>query len=467
MGTVEIILIAVFVIGYLSIALEHNLHIDKAAPAIILAALLWSVYILTYPDKPSHSDPSHHSSAVETGHHEADTGHDAIHHIIHHDLLGTLLGEIAGILFFLIGAMAIVELIDAHSGFEVITKRIKTQNPTSLIWIITLISFFCSAVLDNLTTSIVMVSVLRKLIPDRAVRIYYLSLVVIAANAGGAWTPIGDVTTTMLWIGEQISSVEIMKSLLIPSLVCAAVPALAMSIFYQKSLVINANAEVEDFGHHDTHVSGSEKVLVFALGILGLIFVPIFKTVTHLPPFMGMIFSVGAIWIFTDILHHNKSLTEKRALSMYVALKKVDTPSVMFFLGILLAIGCLGQAGILHKMANALDSSIGNVYLIALVIGVLSAIVDNVPLVAAAQKMYELAPEGASNFLTFGIDGIFWEYLAYCAGTGGSCLIIGSAAGVAIMGLERIDFIWYVRRISWLALIGYLAGAAVYVLQPW
>ncbi len=475
MGNIEIILIAVFVIGYLAIALEHNLHIDKAAPAIMLAALLWSIYVMSFKSNEAHSEhKSTHYQQSDPAHSPTDTpttavsaSHSTVNDVIHHVLLGSLLGEVASILFFLIGAMAIVELIDAHSGFEVITSRIKTQNPTSLIWIITIIAFFCSAVLDNLTTSIVMVSVLRKLIPDRLVRIHYLSLVIIAANAGGAWTPIGDVTTTMLWIGDQISAGEIMKSLLLPSLVCAAVPAFAMSVFYQKSLTINANAPIEDFGHIETNISNSERVFVFIAGVAGLIFVPIFKTVTHLPPFMGMILSVGVLWVVTDFMHRHKPEKDKRNLSMYLALKKVDVPSVMFFLGILIAIGCLGQAGILHKMANLLDSTIGNIYFIALVIGVLSAIVDNVPLVAAAQKMYELAPDGADNFLNYGTDGVFWEYLAYCAGTGGSCLIIGSAAGVAIMGLERIDFVWYLRKISWLALIGYLAGAAVYVIQPW
>ncbi len=444
----EPILIIVFVVGYLAIALEHTFHIDKAAPAILTAVALWTIYVFNVSE------------------HE-------LHDLIHHILVGTLLGEVASILFFLIGAMAIVELIDAHGGFEVITNRVTTQNPTVLLWIITIITFFCSAILDNLTTSIVMVSIMRKLTKDRQARIYYLSLVVIAANAGGAWTAIGDVTTTMLWIGGQISAGSIMGALFLPSVACAVVPVVLMSVFYQKSLTIKVSTEeILSEDHLHSYVSTFERQLVFFLGVGGLISVPVFKSITHLPPFMGMMLAVGAIWLITDKLHRHKSETERRSLSMYTALKRVDVPSVIFFLGILLAIGCLGQVGILQKLAQNLDASIGNVYVISIVIGLLSAMIDNVPLVAAAQKMYELVPadkiaEATIKAKYFAMDGVFWEFLAYCAGTGGSCLIIGSAAGVAIMGLERIDFIWYLKRISWIALLGYLAGAAVYILQPW
>jgi Na+/H+ antiporter NhaD/arsenite permease-like protein len=349
------------------------------------------------------------------------------------------LSEIAEILFFLMGAMVIVELIDAHRGFSVVTERISTRKQSTLLWLIGLLTFFLSAALDNLTTTIVMISLLRKLIAQQQQRWVYAGVVVIAANAGGAWSPIGDVTTTMLWIGNQITTLGIVKQLILPSLVCLLVPLLWLSL--------RLKGEVER----------------------ALLFVPVFKTVTHLPPYMGILFGLGVLWVVTELMHHGKDDEQRHPLTVAGVLRRIDTPSILFFLGILLAVSALSTAGHLTAVAGWLRDSLGNVYAINVAIGLLSAVVDNVPLVAGAMKMYPLLPAEAvtgpqADWLQhFVQDGTFWEMLAYCAGTGGSCLIIGSAAGVAAMGMEKISFGWYLRHISGLALMGYLAGAGVYI----
>jgi len=375
--------------------------------------------------------------------------------LLHH------LQEIASILFFLLGAMTIVELIDAHEGFAVITDRIKTTNQVKLICIIAILTFFFSAALDNLTTSIVMISLLRKLIAEKQTRWLFAGVVIIAANAGGAWSPIGDVTTTMLWIGGQLSTGVIISHLFLPSLVCLLVPLLILSFRLKGDVARPIKSEgVEHYMNPTTSV---ERNLVFTVGVLGLLFVPIFKTVTHLPPFMGMMMSLGFLWLLTEVLHRNKNREEKHHLSVISVLQKIDVSSVLFFLGILLAVAALQEVGHLLVMADWLRVSLENIFAIDLAIGLLSAIVDNVPLVAASMGMYDIEPVAtdawSANFVQ---DGIFWQFLAYCAGTGGSALIIGSAAGVAVMGLEKIDFIWYMKRISLLAIAGYFAGAAVY-----
>tara|TARA_B110000459_G_scaffold43965_1_gene48512 strand:+ start:1288 stop:2598 length:1311 start_codon:yes stop_codon:yes gene_type:complete len=428
------LMLVVFVLGYAAIAFEHQLKIDKAAAALITGVLTWTLYVLA-----------------------SNNIHEVEGQLLHH------LSEISSILFFLIGAMTIVELVDAHEGFSVITDKIKTTNKVKLMWIIGILSFFFSAALDNLTTSIVMVSLLRKLIEDKKQRWFFAGMVVVAANAGGAWSPIGDVTTTMLWIKGQISAGAVIQSLIVPSLATLLAP-LAILSFRLKGNV-ERPMKSENAEHYTDPTTPFERNFVFFAGVAGLIFVPVFKTVTHLPPFMGMMLSLGVLWIITDILHRRKPSEIRHHLSPIGVLQKIDTPSVLFFLGILLAVASLQSMGQLGDLANALDHSIGTdtqngVYVVGLIIGLLSAIVDNVPLVAAAMGMYEVTETGL-----FMQDGTFWQFLAYCAGTGGSALIIGSAAGVAVMGLEKIPFGWYVKNITLLALVGYIAGAGVYILQ--
>lgn len=417
------LLTIIFILGYAAIAMEHSIRINKAASALITGILCWTVFAFYAED--SHL-PAH--------------------------IAGEYLGELAGILFFLMGAMTIVELIDAHDGFEVITSRIKTTSKKKLVWITGFLSFFLSAVLDNLTTTIVIVSMLRIIIPDKKDRLLFAGLVIIAANAGGAWSPIGDVTTTMLWIGGQITAGSIIIQTILPSLVCFFVPAFIIS----RQVKGNAIRETAT-DEKPLNSSPRDRNIVFGVGVASLLFVPVFKTLTHLPPYMGVMLGLGIMWVITELIHHEKDEAEKGVLSVNHALRKIDTPSILFFLGILLAIAALQATGSLTKLAGSLDSAIGNISIITMTIGLLSAIVDNVPLVAAAQGMYPLEQYPTGHF--------FWEFLAYCAGTGGSCLIIGSAAGVAAMGLEKIEFFWYLKKIAWLALLGYLAGAAAFLLQ--
>lgn len=487
----EILIVVIFVLGYLGIAFEHSIHVDKAASALLIGMLCWALYALNPAEFLKIDENKAVTELVEEGkqsevelapqtksvlsHFEVEVAkekiegknnlsdvkntHEEIHSYVEHGLSHHLF-EIAGILFFLLGAMTIVELVDAHDGFSVITDRITTTNTIKLLWIVGFITFFFSAALDNLTTSIVMISVLKKLIDDKKTRWFFAGFVIIAANAGGAWSPIGDVTTTMLWIGKQLpDSVSIITTIILPSLVTLIVPLIIASFFFKGEITRPALEDVSS-GHTTVELSSKEKTFFFALGLLGLIFVPVFKTVTHLPPFMGMMLSLGVIWGVTELMHKKRPLDEKRELSPLKVLQKIDTSSVLFFLGILLAVAALQEVGHLALMAGFLDTSFGgNIYAINVAIGFLSAIVDNVPLVAAAQGMYPIAEAGA-----FASNGVFWEFLAYCAGTGGSSLIIGSAAGVAVMGLERIPFGWYVKRISLLAIAGYLAGSGVFML---
>lgn len=414
----------IFILGYAAITLEHTIKLNKAASAMLTGVLCWTVYALFSTD-------SHHVNTHLTGH----------------------LGSVAGILFFLLGAMTIVELIDAHDGFQIIIDKIQTSNKKKLVWSIAIITFFLSAALDNLTTTIVMVSLLRKLIEDKKERWLFAGLIIIAANAGGAWSPIGDVTTTMLWIGEQVTTWNIMVKAFIPSLVCMIVPT------YFIARQMKGKLEQPVIKEPDENLTSSrfERNIVFFFGIAVLLFVPVFKTITHLPPFMGILFGLSVLWIVTEIIHSGKDEAEKGVLSVNHALRKIDTPSVLFFLGILLSIAALEVTGVLTDAATFMDNTVGNIKVITILIGFFSAIVDNVPLVAAAQGMYSMD--------VFPTDHYFWEFLAYCAGTGGSCLIIGSAAGVAAMGIEKINFFWYMKKIGWLALIGYLAGAAIFLLQ--
>jgi Na+/H+ antiporter NhaD/arsenite permease-like protein len=427
-----IAILVVFVLGYVCIALEHTFKIDKAAIALLTGTICWALFITGGSD------------LILSG-----GGHEATELI--NEGLKEHLADIAEILFFLLGAMTIVELIDAHEGFTVITDRIKTTNRVKLVWILSLLTFFLSAALDNLTTAIVMAALLRKLMADRQDLWLFAGILIIAANAGGAWSPIGDVTTIMLWIGGQVTAMNIITETFLPSLVCLLVPLIIIS-FRMKGDITNVE---KDLHSNELEISRSDKLTVFVVGIACLLFVPVFKTVTHLPPFMGILFGLGVIWTLTELMHRNKDNDDKKSLTIAGVIRKIDTPSILFFLGILIAVGSLQSAGHLTDMAVYLDENLNNVYAVNASIGVLSSIVDNVPLVAGAIGMYPLE--------VYPQDNMFWELLAYCAGTGGSILIIGSAAGVAIMGILKIDFMWYVKNISLLALAGYVAGILTYM----
>lgn len=455
----EALIIIVFVIGYIAIALEHPIKINKTASALLAGVICWTLFILSDPSTSVTESNSYTSFLevlkVELGEKfNALTSGELYREFVAFEL-SEHLSSIAQILFFLMGAMTIVELVDAHHGFKFITDRIKTKNPKVLLWIICWVTFFLSAVLDNLTTTIVMLSLVRKLIANKDMRLFFAGMIVIAANAGGAWTPIGDVTTTMLWIGGQITTGNIMVTLFLPSVACMLVPLLYLN-FTLKGTLGEVNPH-EGLVHDTTVRSG--KLMLF-LGVGALIFVPIFKTITHMPPYTGILLGLGVLWVVSELINPDLDEAVKKNYTVAGALSRIDVPSVLFFLGILLAVGALESMQVLHHLASWLDTSLGDQRIIVTLIGLLSAIVDNVPLVAASMGMY--------NMDVYYTDHMVWEYLAYCAGTGGSILIIGSAAGVAAMGIEKIDFIWYLKRISLLAMLGYFAGAIVYlIIQPY
>lgn len=418
-------LITIFIIGYLAIAFEHQIKLNKASSALLTGVICWTIYVFS----------------------------GVAHDKVHHELLEHM-GEISGILFFLLGAMTIVELIDAHDGFDLISSSIKATNKKRLLWIIAILAFFLSAVLDNLTTTIVLISLTSKIIHNNKDRLTFAAMIVIAANAGGAWSPIGDVTTTMLWIGGQISATEIMRTVFTPSIVSVIIPLIALGFSLKGNVVIE---EKED--HPDQTIGIKTRNLVLFVGLASLLFVPVFKTLTGIPPFMGMLFSLGMMWLITEIIHSGKDTIDKDNLSVNHAIRKIDTPSILFFLGILISVAALQSAGVLTDVAAKLNEGIGNQKLVVVCLGVLSAIIDNVPLVAATQGMYSLTE--------FTKDHPFWLFIAYCTGTGGSILIIGSAAGVAAMGLTKIEFFWYIKKISLWALLGYLSGAMVFIALNW
>lgn len=419
------LLIAVFVMTYAAIAFEHPIKINKSATALIGAGLLWTIYAISGPE----------AKVVETA-------------------MGESLMSTAQIVFFLIGAMTIVEVVAAHNGFEVITSRIRTTQLSSLMWLVGFVTFFLSAILDNLTTTIVMVSLMKKLLDKREDRLFFAGMIVIAANAGGAWTPIGDVTTTMLWIGGQVTTVEIMKGLFIPSMINLLVP-LSVTAYMLRGRLVEAPPREVNAGQIET--TAFERQLMFFMGLGILVAVPAFKTITHLPPFLGILFGLGLLWLVGDLMHREKSDQDKERFTLVSALTRIDMSSILFFVGILLAVASLEHAHILTSVAQWLNAVVGRLDVIVILIGLVSAVVDNVPLVAASMGMYSLAEYPTDSFL--------WEFMAYCAGTGGSILIIGSAAGVAAMGLEKIDFLWYMKKISLLALLGYFGGAFFYIFQ--
>lgn len=415
----DLAMVLVFALGYAGIIFEESLAFNKSGVGLLMAVSLWVIRSIGAPSA---------DIAVEE--------------------LATKSQEVSEIVFFLLGAMTIVEIIDAHQGFKLVTDNITTRKPRSLLWVVGIITFFLSSILDNLTTTIIMVSLLRKLIPDPEHRRFMGAVVVIAANAGGAWTPIGDVTTTMLWIHGQISTSQTMQDLFIPSAVSLAVPLALMS---QTSEVQDRKEEVTDAMPSEQMVPGGQ--LVFLVGIGALLFVPVFKAVTGLPPYLGMLLGLGVLWVVTDAIHDSDVQSQK--LKVPQALSRIDTQSTLFFLGILLSVGSLEAAGILKELANYLDSHIPSMELIAFSIGLASAVIDNVPLVAATMGMYDKS--------VFPMDSELWQLIAYCAGTGGSILVIGSAAGVAFMGMEKADFFWYLRKVSGFAFVGYAAGVAAYL----
>jgi Na+/H+ antiporter NhaD/arsenite permease-like protein len=422
MALIPILISAVFILGYIAIAFEHSLKLNKAATALITGVFCWTIYILQSDSIPLVNEE-----------------------LLHH------LGDIASILFFLMGAMTIVETIDSHNGFNTITKKISTSSMWKLLCIVSALTFLLSALLDNLTTAIVMTSLCAKILTNKNDRLWFAGMIVIAANAGGVWSPLGDVSTTMLWIGRQITAMSIIKQLFLPSLGVCLVPLLLMAWkFKGKKFNALKIAEGTDKENRDSNI-------VFFTGVGLLLFVPAFKTLTHLPPFMGMLLALGLMWVTISLVHINKSTAKVEKYKVSSALQRIDTPSILFFLGILLAVSALQSFGIMKVVAASFSSAFKNDYLIGIALGLLSALVDNVPLVAAAQGMYDLS--------TYPTDHVFWTFLALTTGTGGSAIIIGSAAGVAVMGIEQMDFIWYLKKISWLALIGFVVGILLFLLQ--
>ena len=451
----ESIIILIFVIGYLSITLEHPLKLDKTVPALIMAALIWAVLAVGF-----HAgwfnviDTYENSFSFLSGGVEAEHGFENT--LLHH------LGKTAEILIFLIGAMTIVEIIDLHRGFEVLKGAVKTKSKRRLLWIIGILAFILSAIIDNLTATIVLVTLLRKLIPEKQTRLWYAAMVVIAANAGGAWSPIGDVTTTMLWIAKKVTAMGLIEYVILPSVVCFVVPFIVASYMkpFRGNLKSSELKEDEDAGR----LLSSKTMLFLGLGMI--VSVPVFKTLTHLPPYVGMMLALGVVWLVSEYIHPEEDFTKERRhlYSAHKALSRIEISSILFFLGILMAVAGLESlvygvsaegdpVGTLRYLAEVLQAAIPNQDVVVMLLGVFSAIIDNVPLVAASIGMYE-SPT----------DSVLWHFIAYSAGTGGSMLIIGSAAGVAAMGMEKIDFIWYLKKIAWLAFIGFLAGAGVFLL---
>lgn len=468
------IMLIVFLFGYTAIALEHQLKIDKAATAILIGVVAWTIYALNAESllnlgfSPSWLDAKEtakditqyiiphlpNGDIIAPLHHSLEIGHHALTFVVAE--LEEHLIEMSEILFFLLGAMVIVETVDQYRGFKIITDKITTRSKVKLIWILSILAFFMSSVLDNLTTTIVMIALLRKLIEDKKTRWFFVSMVILAANAGGAWSPIGDITTIMLWIKGNVTTPSIIGNLFVPCLVTLFLPLIIISFQMKGNLRVHKNDNEKDI------VSPRAQLVVLLVGVSALLFVPIFKTVTHLPPYMGMLFGLGTLWFVTEVgLRTRDEKYDRRNFSVIGVMKKIDTATIFFFLGILTIVAALQSVGHLALLAKWLDKTTGqNIYVINLAIGALSSIVDNVPLVASAMGMYNIAHTGV-----FATNGAFWLLLAYCAGTGGSLLIIGSAAGVAAMGLEKINFFWYFKKISLLATVGYLGGAACFVLQ--
>lgn len=442
MTSLTLAIVVVFIMGYLCIALESLTKVNKAPVALLMCVACWTLFMVNPSEFVLPGMPELTGNAAGILAHVGES-------------LREHLGETAETLFFLMGAMTIVEVVDTNGGFNFVRDSIQTHSKRGLLWRIAFMTFFLSAILDNLTTSIVMIMVLRKLVADKQDRMVYAALVIIAANSGGAFSPIGDVTTIMLWIAGSITTVGVITEILVPSLVSMLVPAFIMQYMLKGKLPAMA-ASAEDSALAFTR---TQRRIIFFLGVGGLMFVPIFRYLTDLPPYMGILLVLGVLWTATEIFYRRMHLGEDSMSARVIALlRKIDMGTILFFLGILMAVGCLAEIGVLTAMGRGLESiSGGNHYLVTGIIGVLSSIVDNVPLVAGCMGMYPIAPTG-----DMAVDGIFWQLLAYCAGVGGSMLIIGSAAGVVVMGLEKITFGWYMKRITWVAFVGYLAGILVY-----
>ena len=457
------VLICLFFIGYLGIALEHPLKIDKTAIALLLGMLLWILYALGAEYiVPAVDGEGLKEYIAQNARMAGESLHtQSLNYILDVKIVEAL-GDITQTLFFLIGAMTIVELVDIHGGFTVITDHIHTNSKKKLLWILCCTTFVFSAVLDNMTTTIVMILLLRKLVEDKMERWLYAGMVVIAANTGGAWSPIGDVTTIMLWVKGNVTAIALIERVLLPSIVAMVVPLMMIAPHLKGELP----PRKPDPAKQGEYISPRERMMIFCLGVGGLLFVPVFKSLTHLPPFVGMLLVLGVLWLFTDILYNGKRLERRKQHRLPYVVSRIDMPSILFFLGILMAVQVLDASGILEATAVWLDNTVHNVYVINILLGILSSIFDNVPLVAGVMGMYPVMDPGtvgyAANFVQ---DGIFWEFLSYCAGVGGSLLIIGSAAGVIAMGLEKINFGWYLKKFTFAALIGYLAGAGVYILE--
>lgn len=459
-------LIILFAIGYLAIALEHPIKIDKTASALLLGMLMWVIYAIGAEDLvPRINEEEFRAFIASANLTSVDSYTQALKYITDVQIVDSL-GEITQTLLFLIGAMTIVELIDVHNGFRVITDNINSRNKKKLLWVISITAFLLSAILDNLTTTIVMVMLLRKLIRDQHDRWLYAGMIVIAANTGGAWSPIGDVTTIMLWVKGNVTAGALVMKVLLPSVIAMVIPALIISRRLSGDLgampvQMSESAEAQSFPFRD-------QVIILALGVIGLIFVPIFKSITHLPPFVGMLLILGLLWVFIECYYNRKIMVMDRVKQHRLprVITRIDMPSILFFLGILMAVDVLRLTGLLSSLSTWLDTNVHNVYIINVILGLLSSIVDNVPLVAGAIGMYPAELAGATGYAAnFVVDGVFWEFLSYCAGVGGSILIIGSAAGVIAMGLEKINFGWYLKKITWPALAGYLGGGVVYILE--
>lgn len=463
-----ITLIVLFVIGYLVIALEHPLKVDKTATALLLGMLMWILYAFGAEYLVPMAESDHLAKYIAENPHEAQKSlyHQALDYILNVKIVEAL-GDITQTLLFLIGAMTIVELIDVHGGFSVITDRINTRKKSRLLWVVCATTFVFSAILDNMTTTIVMIMLLRKLVADQKERWIYAAMVVIAANTGGAWSPIGDVTTIMLWVKGNVTALALIKFVLLPSLVALLVPLFIVARRLKGELPVKDNST-----EGNRWLSAGERNTMFILGVGGLIFVPIFKSLTHMPPFVGILFVLGILWVYTEIFY-NRKLSDGRYEDMPVnrlprLIARIDMPSILFFLGILMAVSVLQATGVLSATAAFLDEEVHNIYAINILLGTLSSIVDNVPLVAGVMGMYPVVMDAAQVTgyeAAFVVDGTFWEFLSYCAGVGGSLLIIGSAAGVIAMGIEKINFGWYLKNFTLLALAGYLAGAAVYIVE--
>lgn len=456
------LILILFVIGYLAIALEHPLKVDKTASALLLGMLLWVIYALG-ADQIVPAAAGEHFNAFLQDHPELANKplhSQALEYILNVDIIEHL-GDICQTILFLLGAMTIVELIDVHGGFKVITDKIVTRNKKALLWVIAWVTFFLSAILDNLTTTIVMLMLLRKLIDDQHERWIYAGAIIISANSGGAWSPIGDVTTIMLWVKGNVTVNALIMYVLLPSIVSMVIPVFLLSRRIKGQLPA---LTVDETINPD--ITPRERSVMFYLGVIGLIFVPVFKTLTHLPPFIGILLVLGVLWTFTECFYNGKKLLRSKEHRLPKVISRIDMPSILFFLGILMAVAVLQSTGILHWIATGLDENIHNIFFINTLLGILSSIVDNVPMVAGVMGMYPVEAADATGYAAnFIVDGHFWGLLSFCAGVGGSILIIGSAAGVIAMGLEKINFGWYLKNVTWLAFIGYIAGILVYFIE--